>query len=38
MTWNCDLKIAYYQQETNYCCGAAVAQMILAEIGATKLS
>jgi hypothetical protein len=33
-----DLTVAYHQQDTNYYCGAACAQMVLDEIGAGLLS
>jgi hypothetical protein len=34
MTWSKDLTTPYHQQDTDYYCGAAVAQMILDSIGA----
>ena len=33
MTWFKDLATPYHQQDTDYYCGAAVAQMILGSIG-----
>src|SRR5579859_6276361 len=37
MVWTTDLGIGYHQQDTDYYCGAAVAQMILDSIGAGLL-
>jgi hypothetical protein len=37
MTWFMDLKTPYHQQDTDYYCGAAVAQMILDSIGSGVL-
>lgn len=33
-----DLNVAYHQQDTNYYCGGACAQMVLDRIGAGLLS
>jgi hypothetical protein len=34
MAWMKNIATGYHQQDTDYYCGAAVAQMILDEIGA----
>jgi hypothetical protein len=37
MTWFADLNVSYHQQDTDYYCGAAAAQMVLDSIGSGLL-